>query len=105
MKDGCRLNAACIETEISLRTYRRWVCGEDITVDKRPETKRPEPKNKLSEAERQTIIATCNEPEHADLPPSQIVPILLDEGIYHGSESMINQQVKIQRKLVVLSAL
>jgi hypothetical protein len=35
MKDGCRLNAACNETEVSLRAYRRWLCGDEITVDKR----------------------------------------------------------------------
>ena len=94
MKDGCRLNAACIEAEISLRTYRRWVCGEEIAEDKRPTAKRPEPRNKLSEEERQTIITTCNEPEYANLPPSQIVPILLDEGIYHGSESSYYRVLK-----------
>ena len=72
-KDGCRINAACVETEISLRTYRRWVCGKEITVDKRAEAKRPEPSNKLSKEERQTILDTCNEPEYANLPPSQII--------------------------------
>ena len=86
-KNGCRINAACVEAEVSLRTYRRWVCGDESTVDKRAEAKRPEPSNKLSKKERQTILDTCNEPEYANLPPSQIVPILLDDGIYHGSES------------------
>ena len=33
------------------------------------------------------ILETCNAPEHADLPPSQIVPRLADEGIYLASES------------------
>lgn len=43
--------------------------------------------NKLSEKERQAILDACNEPENASLPPSQLVPILLDQGIYLGSES------------------
>ena len=43
MKDGCRINAACLESDLSLRTYRRWLRGKEITVDKRPEAKRPEP--------------------------------------------------------------
>nr|WP_221896307.1 DDE-type integrase/transposase/recombinase [Bathymodiolus japonicus methanotrophic gill symbiont] len=30
---------------------------------------------------------TCNEDEYANLPPSQIVPILADKGIYIASES------------------
>ncbi len=93
-KNGCRINAACVEAEVSLRTYRRWVCGDEITVDKRAEAKRPEPSNKLSKKERQTILDTCNEPEYANLLPSQIVPILLDDGIYHGSESSFYRVLK-----------
>jgi putative transposase len=77
-----------------LRTYRRWVCGEEVHVDKWPDTKHPEPRKKLSEAERQTIITTCNEPDYATFSPSQIVPILLDEGIYHGSESSYYRVLK-----------
>ena len=61
MKNGCRVNPACVETEISLRTYRRWLCGKENTVDKRPGAKRPEPSNKLSQEERQTILDTCND--------------------------------------------
>ena len=99
MKDGCRLNAACNETEISLRTYRRWLCGDEITVDKRPDAIRPEPVNKLSEQEHQRIIETCNEPEYANLPPSQIVPILLDDGIYHASESSYYRVLKQANQL------
>uniref|UniRef100_UPI0025F4D9E2 IS3 family transposase n=12 Tax=Thiolapillus sp. TaxID=2017437 RepID=UPI0025F4D9E2 len=45
------------------------------------------PANKLSEAEREQIIKTCNLPEYKSLPPSQIVPILADKGEYIGSES------------------
>jgi len=41
MKNGCRLNAACVESDLSLRTYRRWLRGKEITVDKRPEANRP----------------------------------------------------------------
>jgi hypothetical protein len=52
MKGGCRINAACVDTEISLRTYRRLLRSKEITVDKRSEAKRPEPSNKLSNEER-----------------------------------------------------
>ncbi|MFQ3220621.1 MAG: hypothetical protein ACI96W_002993 [Paraglaciecola sp.] len=33
------------------------------------------------------LNAACHEPEYANLPPSQIVPILLDKESYHASES------------------
>ena len=39
---------------------------------------RPEPANKLSLQERDAIIEVCNRPEFASLPPTQIVPTLLD---------------------------
>jgi len=45
------------------------------------------PANKLSEAERAHIIRTCNLPKYKSLPPSQIVPMLADEGTYLASES------------------
>ena len=99
MKNGCRVNAACVETEISLRTYRRWLCGKELMVDKRPDAKRPDPSNKLSKTERETILAMCNEPEYANLPPSQIVPILLDEGMYHASESSFYRVLKQAEQL------
>jgi len=79
---------ACQEAEICLRTYRRWVkAGGPVLADQRPEAKRPAPQNKLSDAEIKEIIAICNQPEYASLPPSQIVPKLADQGIYVASES------------------
>ena len=44
-------------------------------MTRRPSADRPAPTlNRLSEAERDEIVATCNTPEFASLPPSQIVP-------------------------------
>jgi hypothetical protein len=56
--------------------------------------KRPESSNKLSKEEHQIILDTCNEPEYVNLPLSQIVLILLDDGIYHGSESSFYRVLK-----------
>lgn len=72
---------------LSTRTLQRWQVGGDITADKRPTATRPEPENKLSQAERQAVIDVCNSEECAPLPPSQIVPILADRGEYIASES------------------
>lgn len=87
VKDGCRVPNACEETELSLRTYRRWLNNGDVIADGRPTAKRPEPINKLSEEEQQAIVEICNEERFGSLPPSQIVPTLLDEQRYLGSES------------------
>ncbi|MFQ3209307.1 MAG: putative transposase [Colwellia sp.] len=73
--------------------------GKEFTVDKQPEAKRPEPSNKFSHEERKIILATCNKPEYANVPPSQIVPILLDDGIYHSSESSFYRILKQENQL------
>lgn len=62
--------------------------------DRRPGAARPEPANKLSEAERARILAVVNAPEHASLPPSQIVPQLADAGQYIASESSFYRVLK-----------
>ncbi len=84
---GCRLEPACHEVQIDLRTYRRWYQQGEVQDDKRPICLRPEPANKLSQEERDAIIEVCNRSEFASLPPTQIVPTLLDRGEYIASES------------------
>lgn len=56
-------------------------------ADARTTTARPVPRNALSPAERAAILAVCNNPKYAHLPPSQIVPRLADEQHYLASES------------------
>jgi putative transposase len=84
---GAREKMACRELEISQRTLQRWRNQATPLEDQRTLAKRPNPKNKLSEAEAQTIIEVVNQPEFQSLPPSQIVPILADRNIYLASES------------------
>lgn len=86
-RSGARLERACAEVGITARTYRRWTEEESVKSDGRPEAARPEPRNKLSEAERERILEICHQPEFASLPPSQIVPRLADQGEYLASES------------------
>ncbi|MBA3989100.1 MAG: hypothetical protein C0463_08230 [Idiomarina sp.] len=83
---GARFRLACDEVGISLRTYKRWYRGGKVTADKRPEAIRPEPMNKLIEYEQRVTLDVCNESQFASLPPTQIVPALLDDGLYYGSE-------------------
>lgn len=88
MQSGCRLEKACEELGLSLRTFQRWVRdGEAVRADGRTTTERAPPHNKLSEAERQQILEVANSAEFASLPPSQIVPSLADRGVYLASES------------------
>ncbi len=86
-EDGARLKPACKILNISDRTYQRWTKEGEIKEDQRPITKRPRPKNKITEEEYIEIIETVKKPEFADLAPSQIVPKLANEGKYIASES------------------
>lgn len=81
---GARRFKACEPLGLSLRPYQRW---QHSPEDRRVEAIRPEPKNKLSTEERSAIIEMINRPEHASLPPHQIVPRLADQGLYLASES------------------
>lgn len=70
------LKPACEVLGISERTYQRWTGtdGDSIKEDQRPITKRPSPKNKLTEKKRTRVIDVANSAEYADLPPCKIVP-------------------------------
>jgi putative transposase len=47
-----------------------------------PPTPRPAPPNKLTEAERQRILAVLRSGEYCDLAPAQVWARLLDDGVY-----------------------
>jgi len=84
---GANKVAASAELNLSLRTIQRWTREGTVQVDARPTAVRPVPANALSPEERAAILALCNSPEYASLPPSQIVPRLADQGLYLASES------------------
>ncbi|KLU64180.1 hypothetical protein DEAC_c38130 [Desulfosporosinus acididurans] len=84
---GASQQKACEEIGISVRTLQRWCQAGAPKADQRPFSKHPEPANKLSADECEEILDLVNQPEYQSLPPSQIVPILADQGIYIASES------------------
>jgi transposase InsO family protein len=86
---GARRARACELLGLSLRTLQRWSRDGELSEDRRPSAARPTPPNALSEAERGDVLAVCNSPDYASLPPSQIVPRLADEGLYLASESTV----------------
>lgn len=98
-KNGSRLKPACNEAMITMRTYKRWKNADGVKEDKRPITTRKNPGNKLSTEEVAAILTKCNEPEYSNLPPSQIVPRLADEGVYLGSESTFYRILKANNQL------
>ncbi len=85
--DGARLSKACEMLDISPRSLQRWRESGELKADQRGTRTRSKPANKLCEHERQQIIEVSNSQEFAHLPPSQIVPVLADQGRYIASES------------------
>lgn len=82
---GARLHRACAVIGLAARTVQRWVdagknalnVGDRRTPDQRLHNCPP---NKLSDMERLATLAVLNSAEFKDLPPSQIVPRLADQG-------------------------
>lgn len=96
---GARLDKACEVALLSKRTYRRWYRAGNVQADLRPTAVRPEPANKLTDNERKQVLEVCNEARFASLPPSQIVPTLLDEGVYIASESTYYRVLKANEQV------
>lgn len=86
IESGARQAEACELVGISARTYQRWHQDDEVVADKRLDN-RPPHISPLSDAVRDAILKAVNRPEFHTLTPHQIVPMLLDEGIYIASES------------------
>lgn len=86
--DGARLAPACALLGLSERTVQRWQ-QPALVDDRRVADKRRyvRPHNKLSVEERGAVLMLLNSDAYKDLPPSQIVPRLADQGQYVCSES------------------
>lgn len=83
--DGARLKSACAELGIGTNTYRRWKKGGE---DGRPQAPKYAPSHALTALEKAMILAVCHESDYASLPPTQIVPVLLDDHAWYiASES------------------
>ncbi len=90
-RDGARLAPACAQIGLSERTVQRWQQQSVQVGDRRVAGQRHPvcPHNKLSAEERQAALTLLNSDAYKDLPPSQIVPRLADQGQYLCSESTL----------------
>jgi transposase InsO family protein len=92
---GARLERACTEVGITVRTLQRWKADDGLVAgDRRPSAAHPTPAHALSAEERQTLLRVANEARFADLPPARIVPALADEGVYLASESSFQRVLR-----------
>jgi len=95
--NGARLWKACELIGITVRTYQRW--GKEKSRGDGRKGARKKPANSLSEIEKMAIVAVATLARFRDRAPSQIVPILADEGIYMASESSFYRVLR-QEKLL-----
>ena len=81
---GARRHKACELLGIAPRSLQRWRQPGEVKHDGRT-TRVYVPENKLSDQEREQVLAMANSAEFAHLPPSQIVPLLAERGEYIAS--------------------
>lgn len=93
---GARHANACAVLQLSERTVQRWRANPQ--GDQRGEGVRV-PHNKLPATQRESILDIVNSPAYRDLPPSQIVPRLADEGTYLASESTLYRLLREAQQL------
>lgn len=94
---GARQDRACAAISFSERTLQRWQ-RDALRGDQRP-ARVQAPANRLSALERRQLLAVANCAEFAHLPPSQIVPRLVDQGRYLASESTFYRVLKAEKQL------
>ena len=82
-------NLADLEAVTSLKRACELIGANRSTIQRRrlppvlgPPAPRPEPPNKLTEAERQHVLSVLRSEEFCDLAPAQVWARLLDDGIY-----------------------
>lgn len=95
VRDGASEKSACELLGLAASTVFRWrkrVTGDDLRAG--PTTA---PSNKLTDAERHTVIETACSEEFRDLSPNQIVPKLADRGEYIASESTFYRVLREER--------
>ena len=94
---GARLEKVSEQLGVSTRSLQRWGDGDGGEDQRRgPKT---EHANKLSEAEREKVIAIANSAEYRDLSPKQIVPRFADAGQYVASESTVYRLLREQDQM------
>lgn len=92
---GCRHAIACEDMGIDVKTFKRW----NIDIEDKRKGPVTVPGNKLSQEEVEEVVRVCTLEKYMDLPPSQIVPLLADEGTYLASESTFYKILKARKLL------
>jgi putative transposase len=101
-QNGARQSTSCKQLSVGVRTLQRWrktshlqgLEAGDARIHSRRSSKKPA--NQLSCDEQAHLLAVANSEPFKNLPPSQIVPKLADQGIYLASASTFSRLLKKQ---------
>ncbi len=97
---GARLERAWSAPVTAWGSPRAWQTVAGIKADGRAVAAQGRtPANRLSENERQAMLALVNQPGFADPPPSPVVLALADQGPYLGSEATRSRVMKAANQL------
>lgn len=94
---GSRQRTACEMVGVAERTLQRWQLPQTAEDGRRGP--RTAPHNKLSQGERDQMVAMAARPEFCHASPHQMVPRLADRGDYLASESSFYRVLKAERLL------
>jgi len=97
IESGAKQKNACSVMGISERTLQRWKNKPDKRDNRKGPNKKPA--HAMTEQEKANILSIVNSDRFKDKSPSQIVPILLDEGKYIASESTIYRLLRKENQL------
>lgn len=89
---GARRSECCKILEFNVRTLQRW--EKDLDLGDQRQGPMTASAKQLSNVERSHVVEVANSIEFRNLPPSQIVPKLADQGIYLASESSFYRILK-----------
>lgn len=97
---GARLFKACEVIGLSVRTIQRYRVSDEVQPDGRKAAAIGRvPANRISDQERIEVLAIANQTKFVNVPPSQIVPALADEGLYIASESTFYRVLRSEKQL------
>jgi putative transposase len=96
---GARQARACALIMLSERTLQRWQRDRHAGAGDRRPARIQKPRNQLNALERRHLLTIANSPEFGHLSPSQIVPRLVDQGVYVASESTFYRVLKAENQL------
>ncbi len=92
VQNGARQTKACEVVGITSKTHQRWAV-KPVLGDQRSGPL-SSPANKLTDEEKNKVIAISNTNEFVNLSPHKIVPTLADRGEYIASESSFYRILK-----------